>query len=94
VRNVLNTDLAERIYGQILDGLPTEEAIEESYRWIEDHPVHTTSHAELCSGYIDQARQFRAAFDLSELRFQLGVRDICCIRQVNSTNIVVDFARF
>lgn len=76
VRNILVTELAEKTYAQILDGLPAEEAIEESYRWIDDHPVHLTSHAKICAGYIDRARRFRTAFDLSELRFQSNVSDV------------------
>lgn len=75
VKNVLDTELAESVYAQILDGLPTEESVEESYEWIEDHPVHTIPHAEICPGYVDKAREFRAKFDSSQLRFQRTVRD-------------------
>lgn len=74
VGNILETELAERTYGQILDGLPTEESINESHSWVEDHPVHTMPHTEICPGYVDQARQFRAAFNIAELRFQMKVR--------------------
>lgn len=75
VKNVLDSELAESVNAQILDGLPTEESVEESYEWIEDHPVHTIPHSEICPGYVDKAREFRAKFDSSQLRFQRTVRD-------------------
>lgn len=73
IRNVLGTETAELVYGQILDGLPLRSCIEESFPWIPDHPVNTLSHFELCQGFIDKAREFLTEFDLTKLRFQKEV---------------------
>ncbi|KAF4468892.1 hypothetical protein FALBO_4208 [Fusarium albosuccineum] len=67
--NVLSTHLAEYTYAQILDGLPTEESLDEGYPRLQDHPVYELNHVELCEGFLDKAREFRAHFDPAELRF-------------------------
>lgn len=71
VRNILATDLAETAYAQILDGLPTEESLMDSYTFQEDdHPVFALNHVDICPGFVDKARQFRSEFDPSHLRYQ------------------------
>ncbi|KAF4336803.1 hypothetical protein FBEOM_9337 [Fusarium beomiforme] len=69
VRNVLQTEVAELTYAQILDGLPTEKSVNDSYPFIEDHPVYTSKHTDICPGFIDRAREFRAQFGLSLLKY-------------------------
>lgn len=71
VRNILATDLAETAYAQILDGLPTEQSLMDSYTFQEnDHPVFALNHVDICPGFVDKARQFRSEFDPSHLRYQ------------------------
>ncbi|KAJ3524581.1 hypothetical protein NM208_g12004 [Fusarium decemcellulare] len=67
--NLLSTEAAEYTYAQILDGLPTEDSLRESYLRLQDHPVYELNHAELCEGFLEKAREFRAHFDPAELRF-------------------------
>ncbi|ENH67001.1 hypothetical protein FOC1_g10004633 [Fusarium oxysporum f. sp. cubense race 1] len=59
VRNVLNTEVAERVYAQIADGLPTEMSLIDSSDHVKDHPVYINRHTEICPGYIEKARVFR-----------------------------------
>ncbi|RBQ72970.1 hypothetical protein FVER14953_07170 [Fusarium verticillioides] len=71
VRNVLSTEVAELVYAQILDGLPTEKSLRDSSDYVKDHPVHSLQHAEICPGFVDKAREFRNQFDLSQLALDL-----------------------
>lgn len=73
VQNVLSTDVAELVYGQILDGLPLAEVYNGVFPWMEDHPANTLPHKELCPGSLEKAREFRREFSFSDLRFQLTV---------------------
>ncbi|PNP78175.1 hypothetical protein FNYG_08492 [Fusarium nygamai] len=68
VRNVLSTEVAELVYAQILDGLPTENSLRDSSDFVKDHPVHSLHHTDICPGYADKAREFRNKFDLSQLQ--------------------------
>ncbi|SCO81409.1 uncharacterized protein FRV6_05622 [Fusarium oxysporum] len=68
VRNVLNTEVAERVYAQIADGLPTEMSLIDSSDYVKDHPVYINRHTEICPGYIEKARVFRNQFELSQLQ--------------------------
>ncbi|KAJ4246255.1 hypothetical protein NW762_013605 [Fusarium torreyae] len=70
VRNVLNTKVAEHTYAQILDGLPTEKSLTDSFPYFHDHPVYETNHAEICPGYLEKARDVRKEFNLSQLQFE------------------------
>ncbi|KAH6885399.1 hypothetical protein B0T10DRAFT_577079 [Thelonectria olida] len=70
VKNILYIDVTEFTYAQILDGLPTEKSVRDSFSWPKDHPALTASHEELCPGFIDKARKFRAELHSSQLRFQ------------------------
>lgn len=65
--NILMTDVAEFTYAQILDGLPTEQSLNDSYVYMEGHPVHKLEHKGLCEGYLDKTREFRSRFDPSSL---------------------------
>ena len=71
--NVLSTHVAEFTYAQIIDGLPTEESLAESYAAMLDHPVHVLKHAELCEGFLDRARELRSEMDMSMFSFELHV---------------------
>ncbi|KAF4951552.1 hypothetical protein FSARC_12883 [Fusarium sarcochroum] len=70
VRNVLNTEVAEHTYAQILDGLPTEKSLTDSFPYFKDRPVYAINHVEICPGYIERAREFRKEFNLSQLQFE------------------------
>ncbi|KAK7425893.1 hypothetical protein QQZ08_007607 [Neonectria magnoliae] len=73
LRRILATPLAEFTYAQILDGLPTEESLEDSYVYMESHPVYKLGHKDLCEGFLEKARSFRTSFDPSNLRFKQSV---------------------
>jgi hypothetical protein len=73
VRNVLNTEVAELAYAQILDGLPNEKSLRDSFGYVKDHPVHNIQHTEICPGYVEKARKFRSQFDLSQLQLSFKV---------------------
>ncbi|KAI8711170.1 hypothetical protein NCS52_01492600 [Fusarium sp. LHS14.1] len=70
IMKVLATDLAEFTYAQILDGLPTEKSVRTGFHFMHDQPVFTLPHENICEGYLDKARKFRARFDASELSFE------------------------
>ncbi len=74
--NVLSTKLAELTYGQILDGLPTEQSLRDSFTYMKGHPVYELKHDRLCDGVVERVRQFRSDFEPSTLRFQ----DAVCVR--------------
>lgn len=73
VQNVLSTDVAELVYGQILDGLPLADVYNGVIPWMKDHSVNTLPHTELCPGSLEKAREFRKEFSFSDLRFHLKV---------------------
>ncbi|EXK44450.1 hypothetical protein FOXG_04052 [Fusarium oxysporum f. sp. lycopersici 4287] len=70
VRNLLSTEVAEVIYAQILDGLPTEKSLRDSSDYVKDHPVHSIQHTEICPRYVEKARDFSNQFDLSQLQIK------------------------
>ncbi|KAM0417276.1 hypothetical protein ACHAPT_012717 [Fusarium lateritium] len=70
LRNLLSTDVAQRTYAQILDGLPTQQSCMEGYVYLDDHPVFALNHSEICQGFLEKARAFRARFDPCELEFK------------------------
>ncbi|KAH7486446.1 hypothetical protein FOMA001_g5154 [Fusarium oxysporum f. sp. matthiolae] len=70
VRNLLSTEVAEVIYAQILDGLPTEKSLRDISDYVKDHPVHSIQHTEICPGYVEKARDFSNQFDLSQLQIK------------------------
>jgi hypothetical protein len=73
IRNILSTEAAELAYAQILDGLPTEDSLWDGFDFVEDHPVQTIEHDEICPGFIEKARESRAQFELGRLNFELKV---------------------
>mgnify|MGYP004723268775 CR=1 FL=1 len=85
VRNVLNTEVTEHTYAQILDGLPTEKSLTDSFPYFQDHPVYAINHADICPGYMDKARKFRKEFNLSQLQFE---HKVTRTRFVHVTNCI------
>ncbi|KAI5459331.1 hypothetical protein BGZ63DRAFT_390730 [Mariannaea sp. PMI_226] len=69
--NLLSTELAERTFAQILDGLPTLESADDSFIVLGGHPIREINHIEICDGFLEKARQFRSEFDPSTLDFDL-----------------------
>lgn len=65
--NILSTHVAETTYAQILDGLPTCDSMGDSYGYMDDHPAYATEHEQICPGFLEKAREFRAGFDISQL---------------------------
>ncbi|KAH7220126.1 hypothetical protein BKA60DRAFT_457273 [Fusarium oxysporum] len=54
---VMETDVAERTFAEIIDGLPTIDSYQE-FHWPQDgHPA--TQHLDVCPGTIEKARQLR-----------------------------------
>lgn len=74
--NLFATDLVERAYAQILDGLPTEESLEDSYLYMKGHPVYEIPHTNICNGFIEKVQEFRDRFDPSQLEFEPSVSPI------------------
>ncbi|KAH7125827.1 hypothetical protein EDB81DRAFT_698246 [Dactylonectria macrodidyma] len=68
--NILSTNVAGFTYAQILDGLPTEESLLESYVFMESHPVYKLNHSKLCDGFLEKAKKFKAQFDPLQLSFR------------------------
>ncbi|KAF5988007.1 hypothetical protein FBULB1_1648 [Fusarium bulbicola] len=64
IARILDTDIAEVTYAQIIDGLPLGEVAFESRGGIphQDHPINHY-HDELCAGVLDKAREFCSRFD-------------------------------
>ena len=73
IRNILSTEGAELAYAQILDGLPTQDSLWDSFDFVEDHPVETIRHSEICPGFIEKAREYRTGFELGQLDFETKV---------------------
>ncbi|KAM0350577.1 hypothetical protein ACHAPU_003061 [Fusarium lateritium] len=68
---VLETNVAEQTFAEIIDGLPTCRSYSE-FHWSQDgHPA--THHLELCPGMLDKAREFRSAFVSTSLSFKLSL---------------------
>ncbi|KAH7121478.1 hypothetical protein EDB81DRAFT_766293 [Dactylonectria macrodidyma] len=70
LRRILATPHAEFAYAQILDGLPTEASLGDSFLYMESHPVYKLGHKDLCEGFIEKARDFRGGFNPSDLCFK------------------------
>ncbi|KAF5536510.1 hypothetical protein FNAPI_11720 [Fusarium napiforme] len=66
---VLETDVAERTFAEIIDGLPTIESYQDFHWPQEGHPA--TQHLELCPGMIEKARQLRSDLPVTSLTFRL-----------------------
>ncbi|KAK3943322.1 hypothetical protein QBC46DRAFT_361876 [Diplogelasinospora grovesii] len=66
---ILQTEIAEHTYAEILDGLPTRKSYSElNPASIKNgHPAH--DHLELCPGTRERACEFRSSFDPSTLSF-------------------------
>jgi len=71
--NILSTEAAEFTYAQILDGLPTEQSLNDSFGPMPGHPVHELKHTTLCEGSIEKARSFRDRFTLRDLKLETPV---------------------
>jgi hypothetical protein len=74
VARILNTEVAETTYAQIIDGLPLGEVAFESRGGMphRDHPINHC-HDELCAGVLDKTREFRSRFDPLILKFDSRV---------------------
>ena len=66
---VLETEVAEQTFAQIIDGLPTRRSFSEFNPLPDAHP--TRAHTELCPGMVERARAFRSEFKVTMLDFQL-----------------------
>lgn len=70
IANILSTKVAEVAYAQMLDGLPTQDALWDSFHFVEDHPVEIIGHSEICPSFIEKAREHRKRFELGHLNFE------------------------
>ncbi|RGP78981.1 hypothetical protein FLONG3_2887 [Fusarium longipes] len=70
IRNILSTEVAELTYAQILDGLPTEDSLWDGFDFVEDHPVQTIEHDEICPGFLEKARELRGQFQFDRLHLE------------------------
>jgi hypothetical protein len=69
VLRLIDTDLARKTYGQIIDGLPLCRVAyaQRGHRLRGEHPI--LRHVNLCPGVEEAAAKFRADFDLERLEF-------------------------
>ncbi|KAG5763397.1 hypothetical protein H9Q72_008499 [Fusarium xylarioides] len=79
---VLETDVVERTFAEIIDGLPTIESYQDFHWPQEGHPA--TQHLELCSGMIEKARQLRSDFPVTILLFRLPLLHAFADTAINS----------
>lgn len=73
IGNILSTEVAELTYAQILDGLPTERSLWDTFDYVQDHLVKNIGHNEICPGFVEKARNLRTKFELNRLDFALKV---------------------
>lgn len=71
---VMETDVAERTFAEIIDGLPTIESYQDSHWPQNGHPA--TQHLEVCPGMIEKARQLRSDHPPTRLKFHLPVSSL------------------
>lgn len=74
ISNILSTPIAEETYAQIIDGLPLTHVAQDSANeeLPPDHPIHD-EHAELCSGVLEKAQEFKAKFTPGSLKLDTTV---------------------
>ncbi|KLO90767.1 uncharacterized protein LW93_062 [Fusarium fujikuroi] len=66
---VMETDVAEMTFAEIIDGLPTIGSYQD-FHWPQDgHPA--TQHFEVCPGMVEKARQLRSDYPPTRLKFHL-----------------------
>lgn len=92
--NILMTAVAEFTYAQILDGLPTEQSLNDPYVYMKGHPAHELEHKELCKGYLDKTREFRSRFNPSSLLFNQAVRLPCVFTALRPDTKYVAFSYY
>ncbi|KAF5677663.1 hypothetical protein FDENT_9176 [Fusarium denticulatum] len=70
IARILDTDIAEITYAQIIDGLPLGEVAFESRGGMphQEHPINHC-HDKLCDGILDRTRGFCSKFDPNKLQF-------------------------
>ncbi|KAG4278931.1 hypothetical protein FPRO04_06252 [Fusarium proliferatum] len=70
IARILDTDVAEITYAQIIDGLPLGEVAFESRGGMphDDHPINHC-HDKLCDGILNRTREFHRTFDPAVLQF-------------------------
>ncbi|KAH7154130.1 hypothetical protein DER46DRAFT_628035 [Fusarium sp. MPI-SDFR-AT-0072] len=66
---VMETDVAERTFAEIIDGIPTIGSYQEFHWPQHGHPA--TQHLDVCPGMIEKARQLHSDFPPTRLSFQL-----------------------
>lgn len=73
ITNVLDTDLADATFAQIIDGLPTKDVAwdRRGHRLRASHPLD--DHKELCPGVVDQLHVIKAEFQINSLKFDHSV---------------------
>ncbi|RBQ70338.1 hypothetical protein FVER14953_08852 [Fusarium verticillioides] len=68
LRRILETDIAEQTYAEVLDGLPLSDSYL-SFQYPQDgHPA--LEHEELSEGARERVREFRSNLDISSLLFK------------------------
>lgn len=74
IARILDTDVAEITYAQIIDGLPLGEVAFESRGGMphDDHPINHC-HDKLCDGILNRTREFHRTFDPAVLQFDSRV---------------------
>ncbi|KAK2602853.1 hypothetical protein N8I77_009358 [Diaporthe amygdali] len=75
ISNILNNEIAETTYAQIIDGLPLIDVVRDAYGDVlcDDHPIF--AHTELSAGILETTRRFRTGFDPGTLQFDSTLLD-------------------
>ncbi|KAM0372753.1 hypothetical protein ACHAPY_009356 [Fusarium culmorum] len=69
IRNILSTKIAQVVYAQIFDGLPTEQSLLESFDHVKGHPVHGMGYKDIHPGSFDKVRTSMDRFNIFDLDF-------------------------
>lgn len=77
--NLLRTPCAESAFSQLLEGLPTEASMRQSFWYLKSHPVYQLNHCEVSDESRSKFEDFRSHLDKSRLQLDPLV-SICTIR--------------
>ncbi|KAG9259087.1 uncharacterized protein F5Z01DRAFT_632167 [Emericellopsis atlantica] len=65
--NLLSTACAESAFSQLLEGLPTEASLRQSFWYLKSHPVYQLHHAEVSDSARTKSKELRSTFNKSRL---------------------------
>ncbi|CEF84039.1 hypothetical protein FGSG_07840 [Fusarium graminearum PH-1] len=69
IRNMLSTKIAQVVFAQIFNGLPTKQSLLESFDHVEGHPVHEMGYKGIHPSSFDKVRTSIGRFNIFDLDF-------------------------